>query len=240
MNDVLTIGICDDVQAERDSLSLLVENYFQRIDQRAKLLSYGDGEALLSAASKGQAFDILILDVYMGTIDGLSVARRIREFDDGCCIFFATNSNSYAIKGYEVQALHYLLKPVDEEKIASALDRAMQVLKKRDKSVQVQNRQGSYRVSLGDIVYAESSARILTLHMRSGELLSYYDRLDNLERACGDSRFLRCHKSYLVNLDYVHSIANNKIQIEGEREIPISMSVAQAKELFAYHAAQSI
>lgn len=236
---MLTIGICDDDPAELESLGRIIEEFLRHKDLRFVLKAYDHGENLLSALAKGQVFDVLFLDVYMDTMDGISVARKVREFDEACSIVFATNSRSHAITGYEVSAAHYLLKPITGTKVAQALDRALAAnLEKMNKSILVQNRHGSYRLLLREIVYAESEARIVVIHLRSRDELRYYDRLDNLELKCGDERFLRCHQSFLVNLDYVRSIANNKIQMESGEEIPITMSVHKAKELFAFHTAQ--
>jgi two-component system, LytTR family, response regulator LytT len=238
---VLTIGICDDDPAELESLGELVGKYFLRKDLQFARKVYSRGEDLLSDIAKGQVFDVLFLDIYMGTMDGIEVARKVREIDEACSIIFATNSRSHAIKGYEVNAAHYLLKPITESKVAQALDRALdENAAKRDKSVFVHNRQGSYRLLLRDIVYAESDARVVVIHLRSGEELRYYDRLDNLESACGDERFLRCHKSFLVNLDYACSITGAKIELLSGEEIPITISVQKARELFALHAARGI
>jgi two-component system, LytTR family, response regulator LytT len=239
--DVLTIGICDDEPEELDCLGRLIEDFCRQRNLPFGLHPFQMGMDLLTAMSKGQCFDMLFLDVYLKDTDGISVAREVREFDRNCCIVFVTNSRSHAVMGFEVQALHYLLKPATPKKIASAFNRALGALQdKVDKNIQVQNRKGSYKISFDDIIYAESNARIITLHLRSREGLKYYDRLDRLEQQCADDRFLRCHQSFLVNLDHVRSIVNNKIRMKTGEEIPITMSVIKAKELFAFHMAKGI
>jgi two-component system, LytTR family, response regulator LytT len=238
---VLNIGLCDDEPKELEFLLGLVEDYGRQKGLSFEIHSFHRGEELLSAIIGGISLDIVLLDIYMGTSNGVSVARKIREFDKTCGIIFATNSPDHAIEGYGVRAIQYLLKPITAADLASALDRATEnALQKDAKCVKISNRQGNYKIAIKDIVYAESNARVITVHKRDGETLSFYDRLDNFARACGDERFLRCHKSFLVNLDYVHAIVNNGAILETGEEIRISMSVSDAKELFAAHAAKSI
>lgn len=214
-----------------------MENYGleRRLDLRLHL--FAGGEALLSSMGEGLCLDLLFLDIFMGAQDGLAVARRIRGFDQSCCIIFATSSREHAIEGYGVRALQYLLKPVSAASLAQALDQALGSIgerrAEREAWVQVKNRKGSYKVFLRDIIYAESDVRIVSLHVREGEELSFYGRLDAFEAQCRDERFLRCHKSYLVNLDHVKAIVNDDIILNNGEEIRISNGIGMAKEAFA-------
>ena len=233
---MIRIGICDDEVEELERLGRLIEEFFQLRNQDCVLSAFRSGDELLSAIDQG--FDLIFLDIYMGLEDGIAVAKRIRVLDKTCVIIFATNSRAHAIRGYGVRALQYLLKPIGAAELNAALDLAVEELSSRSaKSVQLVNRQGNYRIALDDLAYAESRARLLTVHTRSQGDIRYYDRLDNLEALCDDERFLRCHKSFLVNLDYVDAIVNDKALMRDGQEIPISMSVSKAKEAFASHIA---
>ena len=86
-----------------------------------------------------------------------------------------------------------------------------------ERFIQIKNKQGNYRITLGDILYAESDARVINVHLKDGNSILYYDKLDNFQELCGDARFVRCHKSYLVNLDHVHAIVNNDITMNTGR-----------------------
>ncbi len=232
----MRIGICDDEIGELERLGRLVEEYFQSRNLLCSLRAFKSGDELLLAMGRG--FDLVFLDIYMGLEDGIAVARRIRELDKTCVIVFATNSRAHAIRGYGVRALQYLIKPIGADELNAALDLAAEELSSRSsRSVQVANRQGSYRIALDDLAYAESKARLVTVHTRSQGDIRYYDRLDKLEARCGDERFLRCHKSFLVNLDYVDAVVNNKALMRDGHLVPISISVQKAKEAFASHVA---
>ena len=226
---------------ELESLHRLIVDYGRQRSISLNFSCFQSGEELLTAVTGGQFFDLLFLDVYMGGADGVAIAREIRKFDKTCGIIFATNSRDHAINSYGVRAIQYLLKPIIAEDVFSALDQAMESLAGReDGYVQIKNRQGSYRILLGDIVFAESNAKIVTIHTNKLGDVNYYDRLDNFERQCDDQRFLRCHKSFLVNLDFVHAVMDNCFLLETGEEIHISMSVSAAKEIFAAHVAKHL
>lgn len=239
--DMVSIGLCDDEAPELDNLQGLVAEYARGKGLAFDIAVYSSGEDLLHAIGKGRSFDIVFLDVYMGLANGVDIAREIREFDTECCIVFATNSRGHAIDGYGVHALQYLLKPLAIKNVFMALDQAMESLSLRqERSIQLGNKLGRYRLLLSDITYAESDARVVTVHCRKQGDLEFYLRLDDFEKLCSDARFLRCHKSFLVNLDYVHAVASKSLSLDTGQEIRFSMSPQVVKSLFAAHAARGI
>jgi two-component system, LytTR family, response regulator LytT len=237
----LRIGICDDEEAALDELRRLTSDYGRERHISLDIHGFRAGDELLDELKAGTSFDVLFLDIYIGVDDGVEIARKIREFDKAACIVFATSSPDRALDSYSVRAIQYLVKPIGQESLAQAMDQALAAYPpSMDKQVIIRNKQGNYRIFLGDIVYAESDARVITVHTRSQGPMSFYERLDNFELQCGDRRFLRCHKSFLVNLDYVHSIVNNCALLETGEEIRISMNLSEAKEIFAARAANRI
>lgn len=238
---MLRIGLCDDVPTELLSLSRLIADYCLAQGVENEIFTYPSGEELLLAVSKGTRFDVLFLDVYMGQADGVSVARQIRAQDARCCIVFATNSRDHAIDGFGVRALQYLLKPLSADTVRAAMDQAIVALSRQEGAfVHIQKKQGSYRIPLGGIIFAESDARVVTVHTELHGDIEFYGRLDDFESQCRDERFLRCHKSFLVNLDHVHAIANDCVIMESGKQIRISTGVAAAKSLFASYTARKI
>jgi len=230
----MNIALCDDELPELEIATRLVEEYGLKKNIDLAISVYQSGEDLLADLSRGNAFSIIFLDVYIGSSNGVLVARKIREIDTQCSIIFVTNSRDHAIEGYGVRAIQYLLKPLDNAALEAALEQAMEVQSaKGPKTIHVATRQCDYSIPLSDILFAESDARLVIIHRLDGESVSFYERLDNFEEQCRDARFLRCHKSFLVNLEHVHSIANNLITLETGKEIPISTNITRAKELFA-------
>ncbi len=238
---MVSIGLCDDEEPELENLRGLVASYAHGRGLRFDISGFGSGEDLLLAIGKGASFDIVFLDVYMGLTNGVDIAREIRAADADCRIVFATNSRDHAIDGYGVHALQYLLKPLGEKNVSMALDQAMESLSRsEERFVRLGNRLGYYKVALSEIVYAESDARVVTVHCRHRGDLAFYMRLDDLERLCDDGRFLRCHKSFLVNLDYVYAVHSHSLLLDTGQEVRFTLGAQAVKSLFAAHVARSI
>lgn len=238
---MITIGACDDETRDLDTIAAMCERWGSARQVPLAVRRFDGGEKLLAETGEGERFDVVFLDIIMGARDGVSIAREIRTTDRDCAIVFTTNSREHAIDGFGVRATHYLLKPVDESELFEALDRALRAREgAAPKRVQLTSRHETHVVDIRDIRYAESRARVVTVHTRSGADVSYYDKLDNFERLCDDERFLRCHKSFLVNLDYARVIANAVIRLDSGEEIPISKSLAEIKARLAAHVAKGL
>lgn len=238
---MLTIGLCDDEELELEKLHKIIKLYFNQKHLSFKIYSFQSGEDLLYAISKGQNFDVIFLDVYMGLTNGINIAMEIRHFDNTCCIIFATNSKEHAVESYGVHALQYLLKPISEDSVSAALSQAIETLsQKKEPYVHLSNRQGNYKILFNEIIYVESNARIINICSKKQGILSFYSRLDNFQLQCNDPRFLRCHKSFIVNLDYVYAIENHRILLDTRQEIPISIKISKARDIFATYMARNI
>lgn len=237
----MKIALCDDELQEIEVLRQLVEGFGRKKSLNFEIVCYQSGEDLLAVIARENRFSVIFLDVFIGTSNGVLVARKIRELDQKCSIIFVTNSRDHAIEGYGVQAMQYLLKPLNAHALEAALEQALGVQSAKDPKVMyVSTRQCDYSIPLSDILFAESDARLVTIHRHERESVSFYDRLDNFEKQCRDERFLRCHKSFLVNLDHVHSIANNGIIMKTGQEIPVSINISHAKKQFATFIASKI
>ena len=237
----MNIAICDDKTSEIRNLKRLLDDYSRLRQASFTVTCFQSGEALLLFIAENHGFDIIFLDIFMGPANGILVARKIREFDKKCSIIFATNSRDYAIEGYGVSALQYLLKPIVPDLFAAAFDQAIEIQKMNVPIfIDIKTRQANFRIKLEDMLFAESDARIITLHLRDHDEIRFYERLDAFETQCKDVRFLRCHQSFLVNLEYVHSIGNNSIVLENGLKIPVSISISRVKNVFASYTAGKI
>ncbi len=238
---MLTIGLCDDEEPDLDKLSAMIERYTRLKHVSCEIRGFSSGEDLLFAIDKGHTFNIVFLDVFMGLVNGVDIAREIRAHDQSCSIIFATNSRGHAIDGYGVHALQYLVKPLADHAVFAALDQAITIMSREADSFSILvNKQGSYRILFSDIVFVESNARVITIHTRNQGDLSFYVRLDDFEHQCNDPRFLRCHKSFLVNLDYVFAIENHHMTLETGHKIRISIGLSNARSIFASYTARKI
>lgn len=223
MIDVINIVICDDNLEELEKIYSYIANKFKELGLSFKISSFNEGQDLVEHMnSSKEVYDIIFLDIYMKFSDGINIARKIREFDKECKIIFITSSKDHAVDSYDVSAFHYILKPVNEEKLSSVIRMAVEDLNKENKQVVIKNKKGSYRISYKDILYAESKARVVNIYLKAGDIVSFYSKLEDFVQSLQDERFLKCHKSYVVNMDYILKIENNNIFIINNINIPIS------------------
>ena len=170
--------------------------------------------------------NMLFLDAVMDGMNGIETARRLREKGYGGSIIFLSASRDYAVESYEVEASGYLMKPVQAFQITALLDRIWQPDIR--KSIKVKSNRKVRHLYTDDIIYADSDRHKVLLHMADGTILPMSDKLGNLQEKIAEDRFLRCHQSYLVNLDYVKSATEDFILTDGTR-IPIR--VRRRKEM---------
>lgn len=222
---MINIAICDDIIEELDIISSYVSKNIKDLDIPFKISSFSEGQDLLEHInSSKQNFDIIFLDIYMKFSNGIDIAKRIRDFDKECKIIFITSSKEHAVDSYDVSALHYILKPINEEKLSSAIKIAIESLNKENKQVVIINKKGNYRILYKDILYAESKARVVNIYLKSSEVISFYSKLEDFFQSLKDERFLRCHKSFIVNMDYILKIENNCAFMCNNVIIPITSS----------------
>ena len=168
--------------------------------------------------SGGEQFDILFLEIEEGMRDQIGIAAEIRQ-DMDTLVIFISSGQDYVFDAFNVQAFHYLLKPVDEERFADVLCRAVheKMTQKEKEPLLIRAKGSFYRVEKKNIFYVENVARKVVLHMKGGEL-AYYARMKEVEEELG-SCFFRCHRGYLVNLGAVRSYGMGSILLKNGETI---------------------
>ena len=174
-------------------------------------------------------WDLLMLDVNMPGMDGISAAKCIREQDPSVAIMFITNLAQYAIRGYEVQALDYILKPVSYYALSMKLRRVLgQLLRESGRTLLLAQDGNLMRVPLTRLCYVEVYDHSLRFHTTDGVMQTTGSRsLSQVEEELQGEGFVRCHSSYLVNLRYVDGMRDNVLQVAGEA-IPVSRNRRKA------------
>jgi two-component system response regulator LytT len=237
----LKIGICEDEQRDMNKAIQLIQSYGEKRSLNFEIIQFVAAKDLVKYMQEVDYFDILFIDIYLPTNQGLALARSVREFDTNCAIVFTTSSKDHAVDSYSVRAIDYLLKPLTESSVNAALDRAIEEYSiKHWESVIVQNKQGTYKICLRDIFYAESNARVISIHTQTQGVIRLYDRLDNFQANCMHDSFYRCHKSYLVNLDYARSLEKNSFILKNGTTIPITVKINEAKQAFLQYKARKL
>lgn len=201
------IAVCDDIEKEREELCHIIQEAFEDLDMDVAMTGFQSGEALLNAWEENKDdIRMIFLDIYMAGIDGVETARRLRSAGYRETIVFLTMTQDFAIEGYEVKAAGYLLKPLDREKLAQLLQRLFY----SGKPAVLALRQGRcvYTIAPSDIVYIESNRNRLAIHTVK-DTYHYYGRLDEIAGQLPEKSFLRCHQSYLVNMDRIFAAGDD-------------------------------
>ena len=216
---MITFAVCDDEPQMAREIADQIKRYMEerRIDAYT-VRCFPDGPSLL----EGGTFDVVFLDVQMGPPDGLETARLLRRRGDRGLVIFVTVLRECVFDAFEVEAYDYLLKPLDGGRFRRTMDRALEWLEGRAaKTVVVQRGTACEVVPQADIVYCEVLGRKLYLHRSDGAVVDCYGRLEGLERRV-DGRFFKCHRSYLVNLDYVRGCRGGQVMLPKGEAIPVS------------------
>ncbi len=154
----------------------------------------------------------------MNGINGVELAKKLRAEGDKLPVLFITGYSEFMSEGYDVEALHYLLKPVEKEKLFSVLDRYVRRREIRDE-ILISAAEKKVHVAVGNIVFIEAFGRNTEVHLADKTVLDCKDSIGGFENIRG---FIRSHRSYLVNLKFVRSISRTAVTLDGGEEIPLS------------------
>lgn len=225
----MKIAICDDNNMELSQISKIVEEFIDtRLSEHSITYSaFQNGTDLLVAIENGQVFDILVLDVVMPLINGIQLADEIRNKNTVSKIIFLTSSPEYAVDSYSVDAFYYLLKPIKKESLIPLLKKASSdIFDKVEKHIIVKCGTGLSKIFLNKLQYAEVMGRTICFHMRNGEVLESFRTMVQLEaELLTDKRFMKPHRSYIVNMDCIKNLSPEGITTITGAFIPISRNV---------------
>ena len=217
----MNIAICDDDLLQLEYICSLVKKWSNRTNEQNKISLYKSAEELLFDYTPG-SFDILLLDIQMDGENGISLAKRIRSFNDDAVIIFITAVSDYVFDGYDVGAVQYLLKPVDEVKLFECLNISHKKSASQ-KRIILESEQGSIAVAMDDIIYSEAFSHKTKVVMNDRELF-INESIGNIEQKLGDD-FYKCHRSYIVNIKHINSIKKYDAVMDNGSSIPISRRI---------------
>lgn len=221
------IAICDDDVSQRGYLFGLVRGWAHKTNQLTEVRQYGTAESFLFDYEGERDFDILLLDVEMPGINGIELARTLRRSNLTIQIIFITGFYEYFSDGFDVSALHYLIKPVKEEKLFPVLDKAVENLNCRQRSVLLSTAEGSVKVVLSDILYVEAENVHVKVCTVSGEVFRPRISLGRFSEQL-DETFFKVHRSFVVNLKYIQRISRSEIVMVNDDRIPLSRGMYDA------------
>jgi len=222
------ITICDDEQIIRDHLTGLVQEWTSARTLLAQISHYDSAEAFLFAYEDDKNIDILLLDIQMKEMDGMELARKVRsgmrgkpraKGNQAVQIIFITGYLDYIAEGYDVNAVHYLLKPVDKNKLFSALDKAVENRQTPAATITIESGGEIHLLPLASIIYIEAINHDLEIHTASGTIRTKMP-LYKIEESLAS--FIKTHRSFLVNPAYIRKITRTDVFLDGGQTLPLS------------------
>lgn len=222
----LNFAICDDNPDQLTYLTELLNEWSSQTGLTINVTPFGSAEEFLFEYDDKKYFDILLLDVEMPGMDGLTLARKIRQSDDGLQIIFVTGYDQYIADGYDVAAFHYLIKPVKKEKLFEVITKAALLIKHRDKHIFLNANRTTVKVALQSIIYIEASQNYVDVYTTTD---TYHVKmsLTAIEDLLDES-FFRTGKSFIVGLRYVKSISKAEVTLDNGTLIPLGRGLYEA------------
>lgn len=220
----LSVIVCDDLPEERSSVRRLVQAYCRERGYTARLEESASGSELLSRWQPGR-WDLAVLDIFMPGLTGVETARRLRQVDHICELVFLTTSRDHGLAGFELKILDYLVKPVDQETMFDMLDWCVRQQWERLRTLTIRSEREEMEVRLQDIrcIEVQRHTACITLGKK---VVCTRRGISELEKEIGSPRFLRCHRSFLVNLDHVKLLQKSGFLMDNGQIIPISAAKA--------------
>ena len=221
---MIRVAIVEDEEKCSDELKEYIAKYAEKSGETFNVATFADGLDFIS--DYVAEYDVIFMDIMMPNLNGMDAAKKLRELDKTVCLIFVTNMAQYAIKGYEVGAIDFMLKPIAYFDFAMKLEKAVYFSRNRGASVCIATELGMTRVRVSDVIYVQSDKHYIDFHTAAGV---YRKRaaLKEAEDALGGGNFARCNHSTLVNLDYVSGVEGNDVTVAGET---LSISRSKKKE----------
>lgn len=217
----MKIAICDDEPLQLKYIHSLVREWSKLVNESIEVSLYSNAEDLLFHYTPCR-FDALLLDIQMTGENGVSLAKRIRSFNDDAVIIFITAVSDYVFEGYDVGAVQYLLKPVDKDKLFACLSASRR--KTADKRrIIFESEEGSTAVAPDDIIYLEACSH-KTKVVLLGKTFYINESFGSIENRLGND-FYKCHRSYIVNLKHVNSIKKYDTIMDNGVGVPVSRRI---------------
>lgn len=212
------IAICDDETSVIEYVSSIVTDWKSQNGHTVVLCTFSSAESFLFSYEDENDYDILLLDVEMGQMDGVSLAKAIRKKNETVQIVFITGYSEYIAEGYEVAALHYLMKPVKPEKLFEVLNRATEKLEKNERMLTLSLSGEMVRIPLHEIAYIDVNGNYITLHGK--EDYTVKKTLGDIQKEL-DERFFKVGRSCIVNLNMVQRVTKTDCYLSNGSSLPL-------------------
>lgn len=218
---MLEIAVCDDEKFYRERIHALLQKYLSEHQLDGTIDIFCSGKEFLSQRGNAVKYDVVFMDINMEQTDGIETAMQIRAFWSNTYIVFVTAFIKYALDGYKVNAVRYIMKDTLDVAIPECMDAILQKMQLRQ--INFAFLEGEKRLYTDNLLYVESKKHKSIFFYQEERLKTYqlYEKLDNIEKLLKDFGFLRIHKSYLVNVRHIRKINNYIATLSTGEELPV-------------------
>ena len=229
----MRIAIVDDLAAERALLKDRLEQQLHRRNVQADILEYENSKNFLEAARKAP-FTAAFLDIYMNGMTGMEAAKELRKTDTDCLLVFTTTSTDHALEGFQVRALHYLVKPYSENDISALADEILSRIPDSGKYIDVKVNGSNIQIPFRKIIYAEHFSHMIHIHTAGeGELVTRQTFDSFLTSLKMDPRFYQCNRGVVINLEHAVDFDGTGFCLDNGSNIPVSRKLLKnARQTF--------
>lgn len=226
----MQIAIYDESCEETEEIEFYLQKYFSDKSISFDISSFSRSTDLLYEIEDGRNFDIVFIESQTHNPSGINTAKILRSIKYSGEIIFTAQNSEHAIEGYDVDACGYVLMPLSSKKLFAAMDRATQ--KFSENVYFIKHRGDVLALPLNDILFIESCNSKCILHCKNGEKHTVYTQLRKIEAELNDSRFLRCHQSYIVNMNHICKADKCFELTNGERILIRQRNIKEIRELY--------
>lgn len=223
---MLKIAVCDDNIADLSNIISFIDDYKSKQMDKNSILytAFQNAADLIAAMESGQEYDLMLLDIMMPFITGMSAAKEIRQFDQDVKIIFMTSSPEFAVDSYSVGAFYYLLKPVRKEMLFLLLDKVISESEiKPGDSFLIKSKTGLTRIYLSRLEFAEVIGRTLIYHLNDGSVIEAVGSMNELEKELLSLPcFIKTHRSYIINMEQIDTICQREVRMQSRAVVPMS------------------
>ena len=220
----INIAICDDEHQQTEYIKMLVSKWAEENNIKINISIFDSAENFKSAWNDSKNFDILLLDIEMGGQNGIELARDLRKIDESLIIVFITAFTDYISNGYEVSALHYLVKPIKENKLFETLDKAYKNLMQAKKFLIVNSERKDCRILFDNILYIEAFKHYVTIVTVNGSEYEVRRNISDIENDL-DNSFFKCQRSYIVMIKHIQHISKTEVLLDNGKTISLSRNI---------------
>ena len=212
------VAIVDDNRMDSEFVRDILDTWAKLRQVNVKAVAFPSAESFLFRYAEDKDWDILLLDIEMGTMDGVTMAKRVRQDNEAVQIVFITGYSDYIAEGYEVAALHYLMKPVNQEKLLTVLDRALEKRKQEERCLNLEAYGEMVRIPFYEIRYLDVHQNYVTVHAKADYTVKR--ALGDFEKEL-DDRFCRVGRGMILNLKYIQRVTKTEVRLSDGTVLPL-------------------